>query len=89
MVEATARARKRATDAINPHGPWVYDDQRRCRAEVKVYDDHWGAYTNRCLLQMDHDGHHRNPMNACEPVAYLAWADPLVSDGTTQQGEGQ
>jgi hypothetical protein len=39
------------------------------------------AFTSN--LPTNHQGDHRHAMTACEPVAYMGWADPLENEGTT------
>jgi len=50
-------------------------DAARCSAVVIVHDDRWGPTREYCTLPASHAGDHRTPRTACEPVAYLGWAD--------------
>lgn len=57
----------------NPHVEEHYDEAIRCKATVFVHDERWGGWVNRCLLKKGHRGYHRHPLDACEPVAFMAW----------------
>lgn len=64
-------------------------NEPQCLATIAIHDDHWGVFTDQCRLQEGHDGDHRSPRSACEPVAYLGWAthsDGLV-EGKSNIGE--
>ena len=62
--------------------PWVHPlDDDRCEAQVYVGDDR-GGWSNRCRLRKGHGGYHRHPLDACEPLAFMAWR------GTRNDGPG-
>lgn len=49
-------------------------DEDRCPGLVRIYDDHWGSYTNRCDLPTGHEGEHSVELTATEPRAYMRWS---------------
>lgn len=59
----------------------IKDDAVRCEATVFVSDDRWGGWTNQCQLKKGHGGYHRHPLNACEPLAFMAWMGTRQFDG--------
>jgi len=61
--------------------PWVHPlDATRCEATVLVKDDRMGGWTNRCRLRKGHGGYHRHPLDACEPLAFMAWTGTRTTE---------
>lgn len=53
----------------------------QCLATIRIPDDRWGTFTDRCRLLEGHAGDHRTPRTACIPEGYLAWPQDGQLDG--------
>jgi hypothetical protein len=58
----------------------------RCEATIVEFDDRWGGFTDRCELDAGHDGDHRVPREACQPVGYLGWSSSPPVEGGESDG---
>lgn len=56
---------------------WNDDPAVSCPATVRILDDRFGVFTDGCDLCEGHDGDHKARRTACEPEAYLGWAQEV------------
>lgn len=51
--------------------------EERCDSVCTMWDDRWGGIQHlSCFRPRRHQGSHRHPLTACEPIAELAWVNP-------------